>query len=268
MISGVHLSSYWAWTHQEIVLANQETSIVRLGGEEMPWAKVMDAVVFICTHRRPPVKRFFLDPLRLASNMHVFAFKALAVMLGVNRPDWVYLLCSAIRYDCSDDRDRLYALRGLLDPEMARSIRVDYSKSAKQIVASACVTHLEQRRNLHFLKVCNSFTSPTWAADLQRPLDALHVLSDAGARSAASARLVKSGVLEVAGVPCDEITSNPIDLPATENFESLQEYIANLITAFRDLTGNDDFHQDDKCLDELMTVMSFGGLWDYSAVRT
>ncbi|KAG9495470.1 hypothetical protein J7337_013718 [Fusarium musae] len=250
------------WTHQEIVFANQETSIVMLGEEELPWSQYREAVVFVCTYTWAPMRVWLLDPARFTRNKFVFVFKVAAIdYVGKQNTSWIEALGFTRRYDCSDDRDRLYALRGLLQPDIARCIRVDYTKSAKEIAASACITHLKQSRNLDFLKICNSPTSPTWAVDLEKPVGVLEASSNASARSAASARLIKPGVLEVAGLPCDEIISKPIDLPVNENFPEIKQYVETLLTAFRDLTGNDEFHRDDKCVDELMTALAFGGMF-------
>ncbi|KAH7147982.1 heterokaryon incompatibility protein-domain-containing protein [Fusarium sp. MPI-SDFR-AT-0072] len=260
------------WTYQEIVLANQETSIVRLGDEEMLWNKFIEAAMFICFNKWSASQPFFVDLARHTRNIKVFCNKAVSSrttqQLGRDNTDWVFLLSATKLYDCSDSRDKLYALRGFLEPDSARSIPVDYTKSAKQIVASASVTHLKQRRNLQFLELCNSTISPSWAVDLQKPLGLLQLFSNTGARSAASARLIKSGVLEVAGVSCDEICDSIMDLPPRENYELLEDYITNVLKVFRNLTGNDDFHRDDKCLDELIDMMTFGHLWDYSTLRT
>lgn len=135
-------------------------------------------------------------------------------------------------------------------------------------MASAYITHLKQGRNLQFLELCNSTISPNWVVDLQKPLGLLQLFSNASARSAASARLKKSGVLEVVGVSCDEICSSIMDLPPTENYELVEGYITNVLKVFRNLTGNDDFHRDDKCLDEMIVMMKFGNLWDHSTLRT
>lgn len=260
------------WTYQEIVLANQETSIVKLGIEEMQWTKFIEAALFICFNKWSGLQPFFVDPPRHNKNIKVFCTKAVSCStmqeLGRDSTDWVTLLSSTKLYDCSDSRDKLYALRGFFEAETAQLIPVDYTKSARQIAASASVAHLKQSRNLQFLELCNSTVSPSWAVDLQKPLGLLQLFSNAGARSAASARLVKPGVLEVAGVSCDEICNSVMHLPPRENYELLEEYIANVLTVFRNLTGSEDFHRDDKCLDELITMMTFGNLWDHSTKRT
>ncbi|KAH7200966.1 hypothetical protein BKA60DRAFT_658339 [Fusarium oxysporum] len=59
-----------------------------------------------------------------------------------------------------------------------------------------------------------------------------------------------------------------MDLPPRENYELLEDYITNVLKVFRNLTGNDDFHRDDKCLDELIVMVTFGNLWDHSTSRT
>ncbi|RBQ77377.1 hypothetical protein FVER14953_12956 [Fusarium verticillioides] len=59
-----------------------------------------------------------------------------------------------------------------------------------------------------------------------------------------------------------------MDMPPRAKFEAVEDYIANVLKVFRDLTGNEDFHQDDECLDELINLMTFGKLWDHSTVRT
>ncbi|KAJ4132134.1 hypothetical protein NW765_013947 [Fusarium oxysporum] len=51
-----------------------------------------------------------------------------------------------------------------------------------------------------------------------------------------------------------------MDLPPTENYELVEDYITNVLKVFGNLTGNDDFHRDDKCLDEMIVMMTFGNL--------
>lgn len=260
------------WTYQEIALANQETSIVRLGNDEILWTRFIEATMLICFNKGSVSQPCFVDLARHTANMKVFCGNAsscrIIQQLGRDQNDWVSLLFLTRFYECSDIRDKLYALRGFLEPETAQSIRVDYTKSARQIMASASITYLKQRRNVQFLKLCNSTTSPSWAVDLQKPLCLMQLFSNAGARSAASARYIKPGVLEVAGVSCDGICNSVMDMPPRAKFEAVEDYIANVLKVFRDLTGNGDFHQDDKCLDDLINLMTFGKLWEHSTVRT
>ncbi|KAH6964829.1 hypothetical protein EDB82DRAFT_285731 [Fusarium venenatum] len=187
--------------------------------------------------------------------------------IGVNI-EWLSLLYMMSRYECSDDRDRLYSIRGFLTPDIALSIPVDYTKSAKQILSSDCVARLTSNRNLRFLEMCNSDTLPTWTPDLGKRLHMLNLSSRASGKSVASAFLIKSGILEVAGLSCDEICNTPINFPYSDPLQSDLEYMASIIRFLRCITGSEHFYNDDECLDELITMLTLGVLWDYDIVRT
>ncbi|KAF4443101.1 heterokaryon incompatibility het-6 [Fusarium acutatum] len=177
--------------------------------------------------------------------------------------DWLDQLVMTNPFLCSDNRDRLYALRGLMEPDIARSITVDYTKSLKQILSSAFISHISRKRNLGFLEYGDSDTYPSWVVDLERPLDTPVLKNDASGRSACSATLIESGILEVAGVSCDEIGSDPYIHPE-EGLRPLEECIVDTV---EHLVGN-GLHHDDDCLNELLTVMGYGDFWDYSINRT
>ncbi|KAG8668231.1 hypothetical protein FPOAC1_007608 [Fusarium poae] len=251
------------WTFQEIAFANQETSIVRFGGEEMLWNMYKNSVMFMSLQ---------VDNVSPAcvKNVQVFTAKFMAGnMFGMgDSHEWVGFLHLTNRYECTDIRDRLYAIRGFLRTDVAQSIRVDYRKSAKQILASACVSHINRNGTLQFLELCNSDTKPTWTADLGKQLHTLSLTSSASGKSAASAVLVKSGVLEVAGVSCDEICSTPIVLPYKRFDQPEEEYMLLLIQFLQCLTGNEDFYNDDECLNELINMLKFGLLWDHDIAFT
>ncbi|KAF5709411.1 heterokaryon incompatibility het-6 [Fusarium mundagurra] len=251
------------WTYQEIVLANQETSIVRLGSEEMTWSKFKNAGLFICTCRPLP-REFFLDPDSCDINNHAFILKAVRTERPNKRSrDWLTELVFTNPYHCSDNRDRLYALRGLMESDIARCITVDYTKSLKQILSSAFIVHFSEQRNLRFLEYCYSDAYPSWVVNLERPLDPPILTNDACGKSACSATLIESGILEVAGVTCDEIGDDPYILPE-EVWRPLNYCIADMV---EHLVGN-DVHHDDDCLNKLLTVMGYGDFWDYSINRT
>ncbi|KAF5989206.1 heterokaryon incompatibility het-6 [Fusarium coicis] len=249
------------WTYQEIFLANQETCIVRLGSEEMTWIKFKNAGLFVCTCRHPPWE-FLLDPDSCHTNKEAFILRATTTERTNKRcRDWLTLLVFTNPYHCSDNRDRLYALRGLMAPAVARRITVDYTKSLKQILSSALIVHLSQQKNLRFLEYCDSDVYPSWVVDLERPLNPPVLRHDACRSSACSATLIESGILEVAGVPCDEIGDDPYIFPGQKPFE---ECMADMVQR---LVGN-GLHHDDDSLNELLTVMGYGNFWDYSMNRT
>lgn len=93
-----------------------------------------------------------LDPVAYLRD--VKAFLSRSIYAGIEARDntqWVTLLAATSHYECSNDRDRLYALRGFLIEDVALSIPVDYKRSAKQILASACIARITCNRDLQFL---------------------------------------------------------------------------------------------------------------------
>jgi hypothetical protein len=103
-------------------------------------------------------------------------------------------------YHCTDPRDKVYALQGLVAPELAQSITPDYTQSFKDVLMSICLQDLERNKRLEFLNLCNAATRPSWIADLERPLmTSLTLDSHAAPFSPASAQVIEPGVLEVAG---------------------------------------------------------------------
>ncbi|XEV04873.1 hypothetical protein FSHL1_010160 [Fusarium sambucinum] len=258
------------WTLQEVAFANRETSIVRIGNEEMSWNRFKNVVVFTGMHYWNSKHHYFFDPAIFIKNIEIFIIKA-NINIVVDRGDvteWVNLLHLISRYDCSDDRDRLYSIRGFLKPDVALSIAVDYTKSAKQILSSACISHITRNRNMRFLELCNSATLPTWTPDVGKRLDMLNLSSSASGTSAASSFPVQSDVLQVAGRSCDEICNTPINFPRTDLLQPSVEYMASIIRVLRCLTGSEHFYNDDECLDELITMLTLGVLWDYDILRT
>ncbi|KAH7242792.1 heterokaryon incompatibility protein-domain-containing protein [Fusarium tricinctum] len=252
------------WTYQEIVLANQQTSVVRLGIQEMPWAEFKDALLFILSFKPPP-PGVILDLASYVFNTEAFSSRAFQCLCNFDRytqDNWIHAIRMATPYLCSDDRDRVYASRGLISPSVADSIEPDYSKSAKEIFTAVCLDHIARHKDLEFLNACNAATSPSWVADLERPLGQLCLDANAGGKSAASATLIKPGVLEVAGVSCDRICSNPLVLPGRKFLQPDAEFIQATVNVFQSLGGNSLLHDD--YLDKLILMLTYGAVRDHS----
>lgn len=183
-------------------------------------------------------------------------------------PEWFILLTATSHYECSDDHDRLYAFRGFLKEDVALSIPVDYKRSNKQVLASTWTTQITLNRDLQFLELCSSDTLPTWTADLGKRFGMLLPISDASGRSASSTALIKPGLLVVVGISWDEICSTPLAIHPRGHSESEEDYMVSVMRMLRCLTDYEYFHKDEKRLDELITMLTFGRLWDYHIVRT
>ncbi|KAH6953590.1 heterokaryon incompatibility protein-domain-containing protein [Fusarium avenaceum] len=252
------------WTYQEIVLAHQQTSVVRLGKEEMPWAEFKDTLLFISSYKPPPPS-VILDLAGYVFNTEAFYSRAFQCMWTLDRykqDNLFHVIRMATPYLCSDDRDRVYASRGLISPSVAESIEPDYSKSVKEIFTSVCLDHIARHKDLEFLNACNAATSPSWVADLERPLGQLCLDANAAGKSPASASLISPGVLEVAGVSCDKLCSDPFILSGRKMFQPDAEHIQAIVDVFQSLGGDGLLH--DECLDKLILMLTYGAVRDHS----
>ena len=187
------------WTYQEIMFANEETTIIQLGNEEMLWKRFKDAVTVICIFRPPPTA--FLDPINHNINIQAFVEKAIPSEERYEYHNWLPPLGLTACYLCSDGRDKVFSLRNLMVPDVARLVTVDYTKSAKEIFTSFCINHLAYQQGIQFMHFCNSDTNPSWAADpAGTEMYSMNIICYASRQPAASVYRIEPSVLDVAGV--------------------------------------------------------------------
>ncbi|RGP65864.1 heterokaryon incompatibility het-6 [Fusarium sporotrichioides] len=254
------------WTHQEVVLANKQTCIVMLGHEEITWKQFHDAVSIICFLTSPP-SHAINNLAAYSQNAQVVGDRLLACADDMGKSDsWLGALPATKYFECSDNRDRIYSLRGLVELDVAESIEVDYNKSLKQIFTLVCLDEITRQRDLEFLSYCNAAASPSWVADLERPWGDLTVDSNAGGNSSPAIDLIEPYVLEAAGVACDEICDEPRPLHPKELVEPLSEFRQRIVDTFLSLVDEESL-QDDSVLDQLIMILTYGQVRDYSTQR-
>jgi hypothetical protein len=249
------------WTYQEIVLANQTTCVIWLGREAMPWTLFKNIVIF-GTFKLPP-RHAILDPVGYSGNAMQFMGRAIACDTFEHYDMWLPAIRMAMHHQCSDSRDKVFALQGLMDPDVARSITPDYTKSPKELFTSFCLEHLSRYNNLEFLGFCNANTSPTWVADLEGPMRYLPVIGHAARFSVAHAYLDEPGVLNVAGIWCDELCEDPVKVPDWQPLQSLEEYRQVMVEAIRALSDNGSVDDDDY-LDKIIMALLYEYVRDYN----
>ncbi|KAM0234335.1 hypothetical protein ACHAP5_010101 [Fusarium lateritium] len=253
------------WTYQEILLANPTTCAVRMGEEEMPWPLFKDRV-FLAVYKQPPPGAI-LDSISYSANLDYLVTRVVACDLDPRcHGGWIRIIRQTMHYQCSDSRDKAFALRGLMQPDVARSITPNYTKSPRETFASVCLDHLTRRKDLEFLSLCNGHTSPTWVADLEGSMSLFPVTALAAGFSAAEAYIDEPGVLNVAGISCDELCEDPILIPNWRAIQSFEEYRQDVIDTVRTLSINDPI-DDDEFLDKLIMALKYGFVLDYSAQR-
>lgn len=249
------------WTYQEIVLANQTTCVIWLGREEMPWTLFKTTVIF-GAFRLPP-RHALLDPVSYSSNATQFGGRAIACDTFEKYNIWLAAFRMTMHHQCSDSRDKIFALQGLMDPDVARSITLDYTKSHKELFTSICLEHLSRHKDLEFLNFCNANTSPTWVADLEGPLSYLPAIGQAAKFSEAHVYSDEPGVLNVAGIWCDELCEDPIQVPDWQPLQPLEEYRQGVIEAIRALSSNGSVDDDDH-LDKIIVALLYGYVEDHN----
>ncbi|RBR24527.1 uncharacterized protein FIESC28_02723 [Fusarium coffeatum] len=250
------------WTFQEIILANQKACIVKLGKEEMSWAVYKDSLSFIL-FGKPLPHDCFLDETSFSLNADMMASKALGCVEVKGKNNWIEMIGVSREYECSNPRDRIYALQGLVAPYLALAITPDYTKSAKDVLISICLQHIETQKNLEFLHHCNAAARPSWVADLDRPLSSLVIDCHVAPFSTPSAYLIEPGVLETGGISCDELDCDPILLPQKVISQTDIEYRQQFVDMVNAFTSHNS-HQDDNHLDRLTMALTYGAVRDYS----
>ncbi|KAL4722950.1 hypothetical protein ACLX1H_010190, partial [Fusarium chlamydosporum] len=153
----------------------------------------------------------------------------------------------------------IYSLRGLVEPDVAESIEVDYTKPAKEIFTLACRDEITRAHDLEFMTHSNAATTPSWVADLKRPWGFIRLDSNARGKSAPAVDLIEPHMLEVAGIACDE----PCILPGKTLVETPDTYRQRIIEAILALITVESL-QDDAVLDKLTMMLTYGAVRDYN----
>ncbi|RGP58139.1 hypothetical protein FSPOR_11922 [Fusarium sporotrichioides] len=251
------------WTYQEIVLADKETCIIVLGKEQMLWSDFKNAFLLAAYVRISP-PGCFLDASTFSFNANMISGKIIACHLySAGEYTWLQMMDLSRQYECSDIRDRVFAVQGLVAPDLAQSLNPDYTKTANETFTGICLDHITRTRNIEFLTRCNAAASPSWVADLERLTSTLTIDGHAAPYSPASACLVEPGVLEVAGITGAELFTNAVPLPNKPIQQTNTDYRRGIAAFIRTLiSGN--LHEDDSCLDKFIMMLTYGHVRDYN----
>lgn len=198
------------WIRQEIEEAGEE-SLVACGTKTLPWTAVRRALAcFLGIHTasvdlgtsRGSRRRFTAAHHLLACQ--AFIIQGLIVCLRGTK--------------CTDPRDRVYGLLGILDDgHYLDVIRPDYSKSVSEVYCSVILEHITRHGSMEFLLSCHKDSRenhsiaaadaiPTWVPDWDHPdSDPDHVYFCMRTERRLcpfrhSAEYLGRGVLRVAGV--------------------------------------------------------------------
>lgn len=203
----------WIW--QEIKLANHR-AIIQCGMNEVEWTPFRAALAALCQKHHLPLSSL---RRRLNASLHLlnpFSPSMIDKLLGESR-----------RLNCSDAKDKVYAILGLVDPQFASKIRPQYSSSVAEVYTNTFLSYVDFSSSLSLLGRCSVSTwkhgLPTWVPNWARLLGrrGFPRFYFACGRSSSYSRFTSPGTLEVTGTICG--TVNRVHRWSGNDFEDLIE---------------------------------------------
>ena len=179
----------WVW--QEIRLAN-ERSIVCCGRRSILWQHLRVARIFLAWRFQPLGSRLSLGT------------RALRLCTYAKRTEPLqYILYDSIEYECSDDKDKIYAILGICEDQL--NIIPDYRKSTAQVYEETFLAYYASTGRLDLLSNCRRDHDlrgmPSWVPNwaVRKPLRKIPQYSSASGCSKAYADSGVNGVLTALG---------------------------------------------------------------------
>jgi hypothetical protein len=156
------------WVIQELAVSRK--AIVSWGNTQISWARLEKAAQFILrpgeANIPPPIRR--IPPLMGA---HRITQVALRSIFNVDTENILTVLHNTQEAKCSDPRDRLFAILGVVDD--TEDIKIDYSIPVQQVYRNWAEKRIKRTKDLDILNPsANSSRSedlPSWVPDLRQP---------------------------------------------------------------------------------------------------
>jgi hypothetical protein len=182
------------WVFQEIQLANSRATL-QCGYDEIPWSLFRRAM--ICLRNKEGIP---LRDLRERLDM-IFSLAQDRRQASLRR-----LLESCWELKCSDPRDKVYGLLGLVSPSVSSKILPDYSLSTETVHKDAFMLHLSHVQRLELLPYCHlgerRMKGPSWVPDFSAQRTMRTLVQFASGISRSEATYITPNILEVSGVQC------------------------------------------------------------------
>lgn len=230
---------YRLWVWQEVHLA--EDAEISCGDSAMAWTSFTKAL--LCLHGRvaPPV------PQDLP--MALWVIWPLCTMRG--RYELRSAFVKTRLAQCSDPRDRVYAILNLVSEHERYGVKPDYNKSVREVHHDLMVRNCSVKGTRSFLPHCElnygTQAIPSWVPDWSVPKRCNDIFgSKACGQSSPQARLSGNGnnVLNMVGVPFTHVTGRFEILPGAwpspaqggqlPNVWAVHEVLKSLVIAVQD----------------------------------
>ncbi|KAI0856498.1 heterokaryon incompatibility protein-domain-containing protein [Xylaria cubensis] len=199
------------WVRQEIGLANPSEARVQCGFVIVPWNLFLNGWA-VFTHKYRPQENTDLAQKVVDRVEKISGF--------LKQPEQISLcwLRDYFAYThCLDPRDRVYAVRSMLEENISKFIQPDYSKTTIEVYQDATIAYLrgDLDGDLSILEQCErhpGWNSPSWVPDWSYHDRTMTVLPQKEATgrillNEKSWELVEPGVLRVRGVSITRLAS-------------------------------------------------------------
>ena len=194
----------WIW--QEICLA-KSSSLIQCGQVVLPWIDFCNAVG--CIYDKGWEGNLSAIDARVFSDRITSAY----ILARTSLRDMSYVLSDSIAHtrssNCTDLRDRIYALLSLMYPSEAELIKPDYNKTPSQVYRETFIDITEHTTKLDLLRLCDLRNKlpdcPTWIPNFNevRKTAQLPITFASGAWSACETQFMQEGILRVVGRKVD-----------------------------------------------------------------
>ncbi|EXL76500.1 hypothetical protein FOPG_08773 [Fusarium oxysporum f. sp. conglutinans race 2 54008] len=208
------------WVLQEVMLASN--AIVQCGYDTAPWTSVRKAMLVL-------VEKPALEP-ELFEFLNRYRSGILAeVARNVPR-----ILLWARSRQCTDPRDRVYGLLGLMCPSIPKLIGPNYDEPLCHTYRKMALAHIQITQRLSILRCCELDNNanrnwPSWVPDWTVAQNSLFGFRKGHSRqpsghTASQARYIDANILEVVGIECASLSAVRYVSSATEMFGALSSW--------------------------------------------
>lgn len=155
------------WIIQELGVSQE--AIVLCGGIEVPWPAIEDAAAFIL--RPSPATPAAIQKFLPLMGAHRVTQVALNTVSDIDKDNILTVLRHTQGASCSDPRDKLYAILGVV--EDAKDVEIDYSKPVEAVYRDWAISRILRTNSLDILSACadsgKTAALPSWVPDLRWP---------------------------------------------------------------------------------------------------
>lgn len=225
----------WIW--QEIRVASQR-AVVKCGGKEIAWEDFHKAIFALRLTSHPQFSKEMKRRMAVIVQMKNMASSTTLVALT----SWTR------KAKCGDQRDRIYAVQGMIQEREAALVEPNYTISDDRLFLEVAKRYITELKSLELLTCCRFDirrpSLPSWVPNWSRENDrkfAQIMNPDASGRSACEATVVQDRVLHLQGKQCCTVkaTFKLWDVGATETdaISSIRHIAGQIGTAATYLDG-------------------------------